>query len=55
MSENLASSMIDVEKVKKQQKAMYIVVTVLSYTFVAIMALIIIFPFYWMLSSSVKT
>lgn len=55
MSENLASSMIDVEKVKKQQKAMYIVVTVLIYTFLAIMALIIIFPFYWMLISSVKT
>ncbi len=55
MNENLASSMIDVEKVKKQQKAMYIVVNVLIYTFLTIMALIIIFPFYWMLISSVKT
>ena len=55
MNENLASNIIDVDKVKKQQKAMYILVTVLIYAFLAVMAIIIVFPFYWMIISSVKS
>ena len=55
MNENLASNIIDVDKVKKQQKAMYILVTVLIYAFLAFMAIIIVFPFYWMIISSVKS
>ena len=39
----------------KQQKAMYILVTVLIYAFLAVMAIIIVFPFYWMIISSVKS
>ena len=45
----------DMKKVSSQQKAGKIVVQVLLYTFLAIMAFIVIFPFYWMLISSVKT
>lgn len=55
MNENLASNIIDVDKVQKQQKAMYILVTVLIYAFLAVMAIIIVFPFYWMIISSVKS
>ncbi len=45
----------DMQKVSTQQKIVKIVVQVLLYTFLAIMAIIVIFPFYWMIISSLKT
>ncbi len=44
----------DIEKEKSRQRVMRVVVQVLLYTFLIIMALIIVFPFYFMLISSVK-
>ena len=45
----------DMQQVNAKQKVMKIVSQVLLYTFLIIMALIIVFPFYWMLISSVKS
>ncbi len=45
----------DMQKVTTQQRVVKIVVQVLLYLFLGIMALIIIFPFYWMIISSLKT
>ena len=44
----------DMQKVSSQQKVVKIIVQVLLYLFLGIMALIIIFPFYWMIISSLK-
>lgn len=45
----------DMQKVSAQQKVVKIAVQVLLYLFLGIMALIIVFPFYWMIISSLKT
>lgn len=45
----------DVNTVSKKQRAMKILVQIALYAFLTIMALIVLFPFYWMLMSSVKT
>jgi len=45
----------DMHKVSLQQRAVKIAVMVLLYAFLLLMALIVIFPFYWMLISSVKS
>ena len=45
----------DMRRVSLHQKAVKIAVMVLLYTFLIVMAVIIIFPFYWMLISSVKS
>ena len=45
----------DMQKVASRQRIVKIVVQVLLYLFLGIMALIIIFPFYWMIISSLKT
>ena len=45
----------DMHRVSLHQKAVKIAVMVLLYTFLIVMAVIIIFPFYWMLISSVKS
>ena len=45
----------DIQKVSSQQRIIKICVQVLLYTFLFVMALIIIFPFYWMIISSLKT
>ena len=45
----------DINSVSKKQKAMKIIVQIALYTFLTVMALIVLFPFYWMLISSVKT
>ena len=45
----------DMQKVTAQQKVAQVLVKVGVYTFLLIMALIVLFPFYWMLISSVKT
>ena len=45
----------DMQQVTAKQKVVKVVSQVLLYTFLIIMAIIIIFPFYWMLISSVKS
>ena len=45
----------DMKKVTSNQKVVKILVQIGLYLFLGIMALIIIFPFYWMIISSVKT
>ena len=44
-----------IKRVSSQQLAVKIAVKVMLYAFLIVMALIIIFPFYWMLISSVKS
>ncbi len=44
----------DMQRVSGNQRVMKILVQVLLYLFLGIMALIIIFPFYWMIISSLK-
>ncbi len=57
MSENTSIVMHakDIQRVSILQKTMKLLVLVGTYTFLAVMALIVLFPFYWMLISSVKT
>ncbi len=55
MSEITTMQNKDMKKVSAQQKAVKITVQVLLYAFLFIMALIIIFPFYYMIISSLKT
>ncbi len=45
----------DMQKVSTRQKITKIVVLTLLYTFLAVMAVIVLFPFYWMIISSLKT
>ncbi len=45
----------DLQKVSNKQKAMKIAVQVGLYVFLGLMAVIMLFPFYWMLISSVKS
>ena len=45
----------NLQTVSTKQRAMKIVVQVLLYTSLSIMALIVVFPFYWMIISSLKT
>ena len=45
----------DIDKVSKKQKIVKIIVQVLLYAFLGIMAVVVLFPFYWMLISSVKS
>ena len=44
----------NIDRVKSMQKGMKIAVTVLLYAFLVFMAIIVIFPFYWMIISSLK-
>ena len=44
----------DMQKMSSKQKVVKVIVQVLLYTFLAIMAVIVIFPFYWMIISSLK-
>ena len=59
VAKSVSSSLNECEKnlqtVSTKQRAMKIVVQVLLYTFLSIMALIVVFPFYWMIISSLKT
>ncbi len=45
----------DIQKVSAGQKVVRILVKTLTYAFLLIMALIVLFPFYWMIISSLKT
>lgn len=56
MSENsIVMHAKDMQRVSILQKSMKLLVLVGTYAFLAVMALIVLFPFYWMLISSVKT
>ena len=57
MSENTNVTMHekDMQKVSSKQKIIKILVMVMLYAFLITMAVIVIFPFYWMLISSVKS
>ncbi len=54
-NKNVTMQERDMSKVSVQQRIVQIAVKVLIYAFLVIMALIILFPFYWMLISSVKS
>ena len=45
----------DMQKISSRQKVVKIAVQVMLYAFLITMAFIIIFPFYWMIISSLKT
>ena len=45
----------DMKKVASREKVMAIIVQVLLYVFLIAMAIIIVFPFYWMIISSLKS
>ena len=45
----------DMEKVTARQKVFKILGLILTYTFLGVMALIVLFPFYWMIISSLKS
>ena len=45
----------DLQKVSMQAKIVQIVVKTFTYLFLGVMALVILFPFYWMIISSLKT
>ena len=45
----------DMAKVTTRQKVVHVFVLIALYTFLIVMAFIVLFPFYWMLSSSLKT
>ena len=55
MSEIKVMKQRDMQQVTAQQKVIGTIVKVIIYAFLFLMALIIIFPFYWMIISSLKT
>ena len=54
MSEIKTMSEADIQKVAARQRVVKIIVQVLLYLFLTVMAIIVIFPFYWMIISSLK-
>lgn len=54
VSKNTYMQERDIEKVTTKQKIGKTIVTIVIYTFLTIVALSVLFPFYWMLSSSLK-
>ena len=55
MSEIKIMKQKDMQQVTAQQRVVKVVVRAITYAFLLLMALIIIFPFYWMIISSLKT
>lgn len=55
MSEIKVMQQKDMQQVAAHQRVIKIAVKVLTYAFLFLMALIVIFPFYWMIISSLKT
>ena len=45
----------DLQQVSAQQKVMQVLVKTFTYLFLGVMALIVLFPFYWMIISSLKS
>jgi multiple sugar transport system permease protein len=55
MSEIITMHEKNMQKVSSHQKVVGVIVKIMLYLFLGIMALIVIFPFYWMIISSLKT
>lgn len=56
MSNNLVTmTEKDMAKVASRQKVVKVLMQILLYLFLAIMAVVILFPFYWMINSSLKS
>ena len=55
IDENITMHQQDMQKVSVRQKVVKILVQVALYTFLILMAIIVLFPFYWMINSSLKT
>ncbi|MBE6557452.1 MAG: carbohydrate ABC transporter permease [Ruminococcaceae bacterium] len=55
MTNQVTLSEKNMQKVSAHQKVMKVVVQVLLYTFLITMAIIVVFPFYWMIISSLKS
>ena len=45
----------DMQQITAKQRVVKVLVQILLYTFLTVMAIIVIFPFYWMIISSLKT
>ena len=55
MSNNVSLHEQDLKKTSKHQLVVKILCMILVYAFLCAMALVVLFPFYWMISSSLKT
>ena len=55
MTNNVTMREKNIQKVSSRQKVVKVIVQVLLYTFLVAMALIVVFPFYWMIISSLKS
>ena len=56
MAEKLSTvSNTDLETLRRRQKIVSITIKVVTYVFLVVFALIVLFPFYWMIISSLKT
>ncbi len=55
MSDTKVMASKDLQKVSVQQRIIGVCAKVLTYAFLTLMAIIVIFPFYWMIISSLKT
>ena len=54
MSDTVVMREQDMEKTTSKQKVMTILTNVAKYTFLSVIAIIVLFPFYWMIISSLK-
>ena len=54
-NKNIVMREKNMQQVSAQQKIVQAIVKIGVYAFLLVMALIVLFPFYWMLISSVKT
>ncbi|MBR2983962.1 MAG: carbohydrate ABC transporter permease [Clostridia bacterium] len=54
MAENIMKE-LNVQQVSKRQKVLNVIFTTLRYLFLLLVAVVVLFPFYWMIISSLKT
>ena len=55
MSERIVMKEQNMQRVSTQQRVIQILVKTVTYAFLILMALVVLFPFYWMIISSLKT
>lgn len=55
MSDNITMQERNIQQISTAQKAVQFLVKFFTYAFLVLMALIVLFPFYWMIISSLKT
>ena len=55
MNKQITMRETNIQKVSSRQRIAKILVQILLYTFLTVMAIIVVFPFYWMIISSLKT